>query len=339
MKDILVTGGFGFIGSRLVETLLGNDPDCNVHVVDDLSTSPIDIDDYITRLDSDRFSFHVMTVDDYFRNYIYLRKPFDEVYHLASPVGPASVIKQGGHMVGMVVNDIYLIMKYCIGVGAKLLDVSTSEVYGGGDDNGLCSELTPKIFKHNVNMRMEYAIAKLAAETAIVNTCKMTDLYAVIIRPFNVAGQRQSLDGGFVVPRFIQQALNRLPFTVFNEGEDIRAFTHVNDIVDGLILAMTKGKSGSIYNLGNPDNKVKIKELPAIINRILGTDSPIEFVDPKKLYGDYYESADDKYPVSDKANDELNWHPWRSIAQIIADYHYEYQRQLEAGVLTQKIIK
>ena len=338
MRNILVTGGFGFIGSSLVENLL-LDKNNRVHIVDDLSTSPISVSDYMDGLEHiTRCTFDITTVDDYFRNVIKDRE-FDQIYHLASPVGPASVIKQGGEMVRCVVNDIYLIMDYCKKTDAKLLDISTSEVYGGGDKDGYCSESTPKIFPEDINMRMEYAVAKMAAEVAIQNTCKITNLKAVIIRPFNVAGKRQSISGGFVVPRFVQQAINGIPYTVFNDGEDIRAFTHVDDIVDGLILARKYGLSGTIYNLGNPANKIKIKELPAIINKVLKVENDIEYVDPKKIYGDYYESANDKYPDSKRAFSHLNWRPYKTIESIVSDYYQEYKRQVKTSSLVQNILE
>lgn len=341
MRKILVTGGFGFIGTTLVERLLASDDDVHVHIVDDLSSSPISIHDYLDRLDhSNICSFDIDTVENYFQNLPLSAKehPFDEIYHLASPVGPASVIKQGGTMVKNVVRDIYLIIDYCRAYGTRLLDVSTSEVYGGGDKDGLCSENTPKIFQPNTNMRMEYAIAKLAAETALINTCKVNpELFAVIIRPFNVAGQRQSTSGGFVVPRFVQQACNGIPYTIFDDGKAIRSFTHVRDIADGMIRAMELGESGTAYNLGNPANKTTITELALLVNKVLGVDNKLSYVDPKVIYGNYYEGAHDKFPDSTRAMSDLGWNPTIGTEQIIKDYYREYQRQLSVGVLTQTI--
>lgn len=341
-KNILVTGGLGFIGTSLVETLL-EDENNFVTIVDDQSTSMVDANDFYNNIPMGRCVIMIETVDNHFKTIYDSRNGadilYDEIYHLASPVGPASVINQGGEMIREVVRDAYHLIDYCKRFGCRLLDVSTSEIYGGGDADGYCSEETPKIFPAKLNMRIEYAMAKLAAETAIVNSCIVGGLDAVIIRPFNVAGQRQSSQGGFVVPRFVQQAFHGFPYTLFNYGEDIRAFTHVQDIVDGLILAMERGKSGTVYNIGNPNNKVTIKELALHVNMALGYKNDVEYIDPIELYGKYYASAKDKYPDATKAMDELGWKPTRHISDIILDYFKEFKRQMDNGILLDDILK
>lgn len=335
MKKILVTGGFGFIGSTLVD-LLTQIPENHVHVIDDMSTSPININDYLAELGNrSNISYDIITVASFFTRAEGPGK-WDQIYHLASPVGPAGVLKHAGNMVRDVVRDAYLIMDYCLENKIKFLDVSTSEIYGGGQ-SGYCPESTPKIVPPVTTIRLEYAIAKLAAETAIINTCREKGLLCTIIRPFNVSGPRQSPKGGFVVPRFIQQAYNNKPITVFNDGSALRAFTHVKDMARGIILGMEKGLNGEAYNIGNPANKTTILDLAKRVKTVLGSNSEILFIDPKTIYGNTYEEANDKFPDAEKAKLELGWIPEFDIDATLLHAKNEYVRQLESKVLLDSI--
>jgi UDP-glucose 4-epimerase len=315
MRSILVTGGFGFIGSHLVERLLA-DPGARVHVVDNLVSSPIDVPTYVQELaGADRLTYDLCALHEY--------RPapgrrFDQIYHLAAVVGPVGVLPHAGKMAGMMVNDTARIVDLALASGARVVDVSTSEVYGGGRD-GYCSERDFKVIQPKVTVRLEYAVGKLAAEIALINTTRVTALQACVVRPFNVAGPRQSGKGGFVLPRFIDQALRGDPITVYGDGSMIRAFTHVGDIADGLIATMARGVSGEAYNLGNPANKTSILDLARRVADRIGGPSKIEFVDPKTLFGPLFEEANDKYPDADKSMAELAWTPKYDIDRVIAD--------------------
>lgn len=334
MKKILVTGGFGFIGSTLVEILI-KDKKNKVHVIDDMSNSPIDIKDYLEIIGNPKnLSYEVITIEKYFKKKKIGR--WDEIYHLASPVGPAGVLKHAGRMIQNVVRDGYDIIDYCLKNSAKLLDVSTSEIYGGGVE-GYCPETTPKIVPPKTTVRLEYAIAKLSMETAIANLCRVSKLKAVIVRPFNVAGKRQSPKGGFVLPRFIQQANENNPITVFGDGSDIRAFTNIKDMAEGIILTMRKGRNGEAYNIGNPKNKINILKLAKKVKKVLKSKSKIILIDPKTIYGDYYEGANDKFPDAKKAMLELGWKPKYDIDFTILEAYEEFMRQKEKGILKDRI--
>jgi UDP-glucose 4-epimerase len=194
--NILVTGGFGFIGSYLVEVLL-RDRDTTVHVVDNLLSSPLPLDRLLEEIgDQPRLSYSICFVAE-FCNSPHAGVQFDEIYHLASVVGPAGILPHTGKMIKEIVDDTYDLINLALKCGARLLDVSTSEVYGGGQE-GLCSETIPKIIPPNYSARLEYAVGKLATEIALINTAKVSPLQVVIVRPFNVSGPRQSGVGGFV---------------------------------------------------------------------------------------------------------------------------------------------
>lgn len=315
-KNILVTGGAGFIGSHLVDRLLQQGH--NVFVVDDLSSNVIDPrsnNHWVDVLKSKQLRLHLMPVQGMPRQAL-VNSP-DEIYHLASPVGPVGVLQHAGKIVRQITDSTYAVIELAKRHNAKLVDVSTSEVYGGGQQ-GLCAEDMPRIIQAETTVRLEYAVAKLAMETALINLTKTSPLQAVIVRPFNVAGPRQGSKGGFVIPRFVEQALRGEPLTVYGDGQQVRAFTHVEDIVDGLLLAMGKGRSGEVYNLGNPENKVTINTVADWVQIMVGRVGVVH-VDPRIVHGPLFAEAADKYPDHRKAFEELGWIPKYGFTQIIRD--------------------
>jgi UDP-glucose 4-epimerase len=328
MRKVLVTGGFGFVGSHLVEEL-HRDPSLFIHVVDNLSSNPLPLPYLLAELGPmPRLAYDICSVQQYCdRN---SDAHFDEIYHLASVVGPAGVIPHMGKIVKSIVDDTYAIMGLALRTGAKLIDVSTSEVYGGGRE-GYCSEEMPKIITSRTSARLEYAVGKLAAETALLNAAKSGKLNFCIIRPFNISGPRQSGKGGFVLPRFVSQAIRNRPLTIFGDGTQVRAFTHVKDIVAGIILTMQKGKSGEVYNIGNPNNKCTINQLADETIAIAQSCSKKLYVNPKTIYGPFYEEANDKYPDAKKAMTELKWEP-RYDRRLIIQQTIEYFRGLDNKV-------
>jgi UDP-glucose 4-epimerase len=316
MKKVLVTGGFGFIGSHLIEGLL-EDPNTHVHVVDNLSSNPIPHQRLLEELDNpERLTYTICSVEQFCDKY-WTAYNFNEIYHLASVVGPAGVIEHIGRMATSIVDDTYNIIKIALSYGARLLDVSTSEVYGGGVE-GYCSEDMHSVITQRYSARLEYAVAKLASEIMLVNTVKISNLWAAIVRPFNVAGPRQSGVGGFVLPRFVGCAQGQKPLTVYGDGTAVRAFTHVKDIVAGLMLVMEGGRKGQIYNMGNPDNKTTIDALAEKVLSIIPNPAGKVFIDPRTIFGPLFEEANDKFPDARKSM-ALGWTPTRGIDVAIRE--------------------
>lgn len=327
-RSILVTGGFGFIGGYLVE-LLAKDKTNSIYVVDNLSTNPIGLDDFMREAGyPENLIYDICSVEEYCKSIT--SKKFDVIFHLASIVGPAGILRHAGDIIRSIVNDTYTLIGLASEQKAKFIDISTSEVYGGGRE-GYCLETDPKIIPAKTSVRLEYAIGKIAAETAIINKAKVTDLDACIVRPFNVAGPRQSGKGGFVLPRFIAMAMAGEPLTVFGTGAQVRAFTYVRDMAAGIIKAQENGRSGEVYNLGNPENKITILELAEKVIGITKSKSKIIFVDPKTIYGLLYEEANNKYPDAGRAIKELDWHPQYGIEEIISNT-FEYMKNCDKRI-------
>lgn len=293
----LITGGLGFIGSHLAEEIASRNHE--IVIVDDGRTSVV----------SDLDGMEII------RQPIANADPqghFDGIFHLAGPVGPVGVLDHAGLIVPSVVSDAQTVAWWALDSDCPLVYVSTSEIYG--EQEQPVSEAKPRIIAPGSSARMEYAVAKLAAETMLLN---MSSLDVTIVRPFNVAGPRQSDKGGFVLPRFIRQALAGEPLTVYQPGTQMRAFTHVYDIVDGIWAAMRQGHRRVAYNLGNPDNACPILDLAQEVVRLTDSHSRIEVIDPVELWGTSFREAPDKIPDISLAREYLNFAPYYETDSII----------------------
>ena len=237
----------------------------------------------------------------------------DAIFHLASPVGPVGVIEQGGTIVPQVIETTRIVSEWADRYDCPLIDVSTSEVYGSG---GSDTETDVCTFRAETSARKEYGVAKLAAETMLRNS---PWLDARIVRPFNVAGPGQKAVGGFVLPRFIEQARRGQPLTVYTPGTQRRSLTHVHDVVEGLVLAFHKGRQGEVYNLGTAANECTMLELAEEVNEAVGNYRGVVIVDPRDIHGPLFHEAPDKLPNAAKAMFELGWRPTKTRADIIAD--------------------
>jgi UDP-glucose 4-epimerase len=302
----VVTGGLGFIGSHLVDRLLVEGMD--VLVIDDHRSSRLQADElwpYERRVQV--IQMDCATLAD-------LPMTPEVVFHLASPVGPVGVLGKAGQITGEILDGCRTAARWAIKAGVPMIDVSTSEIYGGGNQ-GLCAENLPRIVEAGAWARLEYQTAKLAAEVMLLNNERLD---VRIIRPFNVAGPRQSPNGGFVLPRFVQQALNGEPITVYAPGTQRRALTHVVDIVDGIWLAWRKDAAHREFNLGNPGNTCTMTALATEVADYCGG-ADIEVVNPTELHGPGFVEAAEKFPDATRAMSELGWSPTRSRADVIAD--------------------
>ena len=301
----VITGGLGFIGSHLVDRCLAEGLD--VLVIDDCRSTR----QRATELWPSDSRVKFLMADC---RTVVPQDRAEVVFHLASPVGPVGVLNRAGYITPEVIDGSRAAARWAMRDSVPMIDVSTSEIYGGGDQ-GLCAESMPRIVEAGAWARLEYQTAKLAAEVMLQNTA---DLDVRIIRPFNVAGPRQSPAGGFVLPRMVQQALTGKPITVYPPGTQRRALTHVLDIVDGIWLAWRKGETNRDYNLGNPGNTCSMMSLAHEVADYVGG-ADVTVVDPVGLHGEQFKEAAEKFPDATRAMTELGWHPTRSRQQIIAD--------------------
>lgn len=265
MKRILITGGAGFIGSHLCERLLneGNDVIC----VDNFFTGSKKNIEHLLGNKYFEMVRHDITMPYY--------AEVDEIYNLACPASPIhyqyNAIKTVKTSVMGAINMLGLAKR----VRSKILQASTSEVYGDPQIHP-----QPESYWGHVNpigVRSCYDEGKRCAETLFINYREQNFVRIKIIRIFNTYGPRMHPNDGRVVSNFIVQALKNKNITVFGSGEQTRSFQYVSDLLEGMIRMMQTGDefTGPV-NIGNP-GEFSIKELANKIIELTGTKSKIVF--------------------------------------------------------------
>lgn len=318
---VLVTGGLGFIGVHLCRRLVESGGVSHLTIVDNLSSTILDYSD---------LHDHAEIVIDDMRN-IEAARSFDEIYHLASPVGSIGILQHSGQIAGDIIGLAEKAAELAEAGGARLMYVSSSEVYGrdGSHDEGV-----PQVVPCRRGARMEYALGKLTAEHILLNRASARGIDLRIVRPFNAMGEWQSAGIGFVVPRFFEAGMRGAPLTVYGDGLQRRSFCHVSDIADGIIAVQERGLPDNVYNVGNRDNLVTIRGLAETIRVMCGRDSKLIFVDPRELFGPDYIEAFDKIPDIAKVTGHTGWTPRVELGDALQQVHRFYlTRRLQPDVV------
>lgn len=314
MKRILVTGGAGFLGSHLCERLLneGNEVMC--------------LDNYFTG--SKENVVHLLD-NPYFELVRHdVTAPFfaevDQIYNLACPASPVhyqyNPIKTIKTSVMGAINMLGLAKR----VKARILQASTSEVYG--DPN---IHPQPETYWGNVNpigIRSCYDEGKRCAETLFMDYHMQNKVDIKIMRIFNTYGPRMHPNDGRVVSNFIVQALKGKDITVYGDGGQSRSFCYYSDNLEGMVRLMNspEGLIGPI-NIGNP-NEFTIKELAEKVIAITGSKSKIIYEDLPK------DDPMQRQPVIDKAKAELGWEPKVQLDEGLRETITYFEQKLKEGV-------
>lgn len=316
---ILVTGGLGFLGSHLTEALLAQGHDLTV--VDNRVSNVVD-ESFLRQKGAKVYAIAIEKFD--------LPHSFDRIYHCASLVGPAAVISYTTFLGYNIIETSYKVIEMAERMKARLLFVSTSEIYGAG---GVFKEEDSKVINGKVSARLEYSVGKLLGEIMALDKARVSKLHVNILRPFNIVGPRQSPKGGFVLPRFVQSALEGKEITVFGDGTQVRSFTHVVEMVEAMIRIMESDFNGEVFNAGSPRNVIQIRELAKKVKAMTQSSSPIVYVDPKTIYGELYEQTNDRIPDATKIEKLLQWRASHSIEKIIQDTADYFLLPLDLSVI------
>ncbi len=280
--DYLVTGGAGFIGSHLCEFFL--DRGNSVLVLDDLSTGVIsNLDGCVGR---DGFGFVEGSVLDEPLTAELVHRSRG-VVHLAAAVGVENIIRRPVETIETNVSGTETVLKAALNTGVPVFIASTSEIYGKSDcvpfreDGDIVLGATSR-------SRWSYACSKAMDEFLAFAYWKDKGLPVVVGRLFNTVGPRQSGRYGMVLPRFIAQARDGKPLTVFGDGRQTRCFSLVYEVVEAITSLINKpGAVGKVVNIGSTQ-EISILELARRVIRLSGSDSTIELIPYEKAYpGDF----------------------------------------------------
>ena len=289
---VLITGGAGFIGSHLVEHHLHNGD--QVHAVDDLSTGSLD--NLRPYLDDVRFRFDeadILTWDGLDKAAAWA----DRIYHMAAVVGMFRVLSEPIQVMAINVAGTERLLRavHAGGWQPRVLLASSSEVYGPRENDRL-REDSDLVLRSGAVIRWNYSVSKLADEALALSYVRKFDLHIAIARLFNTIGPRQSGRYGMVVPRFVRQAANGEPITVYGDGSQSRCFCDVRDTVAAMVgLLETDACKGEIVNVGN-DREVTILELAEMVRERARSSSPIERLAYSEAYGEDYEDIPRRKP-------------------------------------------
>ncbi len=304
-KQILVTGGLGFIGFHLCKKIKHREPNASLTIVDNLSSTKID-----SSLVNGLGKIHRIDLNQFNANNV----KYDEIYHLASPVGSLGILDSNGYVAHSISQLAMKAADIASESGAKLLYLSSSEVYGRDGQHAEDVELRVPSLR---GTRMEYALGKLTAEHILLNRSSQNEFSLRIVRPFNVIGPWQSAEIGFVIPTFFANALAGSPLPVFGDGLQKRSFCLVDDLVDGMLAVQHQGHNQTIYNLGNPDNITSVENLAWDIVKLCQSNSALALTDPVKLFGTSYLEAFQKLPDVSKALRHTGWSPKANLASAL----------------------
>lgn len=299
-KRILVTGGAGFLGSHLCERLLrdGHDIIC----LDNFYTGQ---KANIAHMIGNPY-FELVRHDVTFPYYVEV----DEIYNLACPASPVQYQLDPVQTVKTSVHGAINMLGLAKRTNAKILQASTSEVYGDPEVHPQPEEYQGKV--NPIGIRACYDEGKRCAETLFFDYHRQRHVKIKVARIFNTYGPRMHPNDGRVVSNFIVQAIKGEDITIYGDGSQTRSFCYIDDLVDGLIRLMDSGDSltGPV-NLGNP-REITIRDLTTKIIDLTESHSKLVFLplpqnDPTR-----------RQPAIDLARTELGWQPGIELEEGLA---------------------
>lgn len=308
-----MTGGAGFIGSSLVESLLGLGH--RVVALDNLSTGRLENLRAVIDHPHLRFEQHSVLdevkVDE-------LMHECDVVVHLAAAVGVRLVVEQPLRSFTTNIRGSEIVLNAAHKYRRQILLTSTSEIYGKNTAVPL-REDADRVLGNPTVARWAYSTAKAVDEILAYAYHRERQLPTTVVRLFNTVGPRQSPAYGMVVPNLVRQALAGAPLRVFGDGRQTRCFCHVSDVVDALLRLLDHpGATGEVFNVGST-HEISILDLARRIIELTASPSPVELVPYEQAYATGFEDMRRRVPDTTKVMDLTGWRPTRSLDDILRE--------------------
>ena len=313
MAHCLVTGGAGFIGSHLTEQLL--DSGHKVTVLDDLSTG---VQNNLKNVESHpRLHFRNGSITDQMV-LAEVMPGTDVIYHLAAAVGVKLVADDPVRTIETNIYPTEMLLQLAAQGKQQVYLASTSEVYGKNpkecwteeDDLHLGPTSRP---------RWAYGCSKAIDEFLALAYYRKYSLKVVVGRFFNVVGPRQVGHYGMVIPRFVDCAIAGKPLVVYDDGEQVRCFAHVREVVDCVIRLMDNPAAvGRVFNIGS-DQPYSIKQLAEAVTQKVNPNVPIEFLPYHEAYGEDFEDVRRRVPDLTRLVETIGSKPNMPLGEILDD--------------------
>lgn len=309
--NVLVTGGAGFIGSHLTERLLADGH--AVHVLDDLSTgAAVNLEGFRNH---PRFQLTEGSLFNVPRT-AELIDEADYIFHLAASVGVFQIVESPVRTIETNIRGTEIVLSHAAKKSRPVLMASTSEVYGKASKVPFAED-DDCVLGPSSKGRWSYAASKLVDEFLALSYHKERKLPSVVVRLFNTVGPRQSGRYGMVLPRFIRQALDGGPISVYGDGTQSRCFCWVGDVIEAFIRLMHEPRAvGQVFNIGN-DREISIGDLARLVRDRIRPAAKIEFIPYEKAYEAGFEDMARRVPDLRKIKAAVGYQPTIGIEEII----------------------
>tara|TARA_X000001036_G_C20626962_1_gene785561 strand:- start:34 stop:1044 length:1011 start_codon:yes stop_codon:yes gene_type:complete len=316
LKNVVITGGAGFIGSNLAKKFLSEGAE-KILIIDDLSTGNKD-----NLIGLNNIEFIESRIED-IENLDNLFKEYDFCFHLAAGVGVQYIMENVSKALLTNIEGTHIIIEACKANNIPMLITSTSEVYGTSSDK-VWTEESKSLIGPPTKLRWSYAASKLIDEFLVLSEFNDNNLNPIVVRLFNIIGPNQVSDFGMVVPKFIEAAIHDRDIIIHGNGSQTRSFTWVNDVIEYLYLLSNKRLYGEIFNIGQTE-EISIKKLAELIIKLSNSNSKIVYRTHEEVYGSKFEDPMRRTPSIDKIVEATGYEPSMTIENMIKEI-IEYKK-------------